>query len=257
MTLPHPWKYLQNKHKNNTWSWSSSVRASNLHCKFTVSFRLEMDSCTVCRYGNSQYSDTLLAFGFSGPSVLAKIARMVHSWPFYGQQWAEQEAVQNTVKVIETEQPTFNGCIKHKPVQLNLSCSFIPFPSWHAPSDWLQWPSHTAVIGLAPALSLAVPGLSRNLVLLGGLLHYACAKWMQHQAPLAQWWLPRPLHLRPRRTSGNVHIAVRGWSSRDHIGCTLELCSQLHSQQQWDPDAFPNAPTLNITSHIQVPFNII
>ena len=124
ITLPHPWKYLfkVKRKKNNTWSWSPLVRASNLHCKFTVSFKLEMESCSVWMYGNSQYSDSLLASRSSGPSVLANIARMVHSWPFCGQQRAEQKARQNTVKLIETEQPNFNGCIKHM---------FIAFPSWH------------------------------------------------------------------------------------------------------------------------------
>ena len=118
ITLPHPWKYLFKikRKKNNTWSWSPLVRASNLHCKFTVSFKLEMENCSVWMYGNSQYSDSLLASRSSGPSVLANIARMVHSWPFCRQQWAEQMAL------IETEQPNFNGCIKHM---------FIPFPSWH------------------------------------------------------------------------------------------------------------------------------
>ena len=119
----------------------------------------------------------------------------------------------------------------------------------YAPSDWLQLPSHTAVVGLAPALSLAAPVLSSNLALSGGLLYYVCAKWMQHQALPAQGRLRQLLHSRPPWTSGSVHIAVRGWSSRDCIGCTLELRSLPHSQHHRDPDSFPIAPTLNITSH--------
>ena len=120
----------------------------------------------------------------------------------------------------------------------------------YAPSDWLQLPSHTAVVGLAPALSLAAPVPSSNLALSGGLLYYACAKWMRHQAlPVQGWRLRQLLHSRPPWTSGSVHIAVRDWSSRDCIGCTLELRSLPHSQHHRDPDSFPIAPTLNITSH--------
>ena len=128
---------------------------------------------------------------------------------------------------------------------------FIPFPFMaYAPSDWLQLPSHTAVVGLAPALSLAAPVLSSNLALSGGPLYYACAKWMQHQAlPVQGWRLRQLLHPRPCQTSGSVHIAVRDWSSRDRIGRTLELRSLPHSQHHPDPDSFPIAPTLNITSH--------
>ena len=125
ITLPHLWKYLfkiQKKTKHNSWSWSPSIRASNLHCKFTVSFKLEMESCSVWMYGNSQYSDSLLASRSSEPSVLTNTARMAHSWPFCRQQWAEQKALYNTVKFRETEQANFNGCIKHM---------FIAFPSWH------------------------------------------------------------------------------------------------------------------------------
>ena len=121
----------------------------------------------------------------------------------------------------------------------------------YAPSNWLQLPSHTAVVGLAPALSLAAPVLSSDLALSGGLLYYCvCAKWMQHQAlPVQGWRLRQLLHSRPCQTSGSVHIAVRGWSSRGCTGCTLELRSLPHRQHHRDPDPIPIAPTLNITSH--------